>query len=88
MSVYRLKVVLLPKISIKQVIVMNKSSIYESYERAVRNNFTAKSYREWLESVGYNVKCGHFTVDAVGGIMCTLCKPLVLCNGRCRHKTN
>lgn len=64
------------------------NNLLETFEKAKKLAYSAQSYREWLKSNGYNVKCEHFTVDAVGGIKCTLCKPLILCNGRCMHKTN
>ena len=66
----------------------NLYNLLDKYERAMKAFCLAQSYRDWLGSKGYNVKCEHFTVDAVGGIRCTLCKSLILCNGRCIHKTN
>lgn len=49
----------------------NNNNLLETFERAKKLAYSAQSYREWLESKGCNVKCEHFTVDAVGGIRCT-----------------
>ena len=64
------------------------TNLLDSYNRAVKIYHSALNYREWLGSKGYNVKCEHFTVSCLGGISCDLQKPLILCGGRCRHKTN
>lgn len=64
------------------------NNLLETFERAKKLAYSAQNYREWLESKGYNVKCENFTVDVIGNIQCTCCKPLILCNGRCRYKTN
>ena len=65
-----------------------QKTLFSVYPKAMEYACAAQSYRDWLESKGYNVKCQHFTVDKLGNISCNLRKPLILCNGRCIDKTN
>lgn len=65
-----------------------QQAMYLANPKAFEYACAAKSYRDWLEAKGYNVKCQHFTVSLIGDFFCDLKKPLILCNGRCIHKTD
>lgn len=65
-----------------------QQAIHLAYPKASEYACAAQSYRDWLGKKGYNVKCQYFWVSEIGNIGCDLKKPLILCNGRCIHKTD